>query len=143
MNHGTSTLSRLTLLFVVAITLLTSTTQQARAQAGLPAAPAVKKIVQDVQVVIKGAVKLDENRIRSQLSTRVGQPFSNESVERDIRALYSTGAVENLDIRAVDVAGGVKVIVDPSIQGGLVAQVGDTVIDGSVRRRLEQLKNAL
>ena len=37
----------------------------------------------------------------------------------------------------------VKVIVDPSIKGGLVAQVGDTVIDGSVRRRLEQLRNAL
>ena len=36
----------------------------------------------------------------------------------------------------------VKVIIDPSIQGGLVAQVGDTVIDGSVRRRLDQLKNA-
>ncbi len=37
----------------------------------------------------------------------------------------------------------VRVIVDPSIQGGLVARVGDTVIDGSVRRRLEQLRNAL
>jgi F-type H+-transporting ATPase subunit delta len=37
----------------------------------------------------------------------------------------------------------VKVILDPSIQGGLLAQVGDTVIDGSVRRRLDQLKNAL
>ena len=36
----------------------------------------------------------------------------------------------------------VKVILDPSIKGGLVAQVGDTVIDGSVRRRLDQLKNA-
>ena len=37
----------------------------------------------------------------------------------------------------------VKVILDPSIKGGLVAQVGDTVIDGSIRRRLEQLRNAL
>jgi F-type H+-transporting ATPase subunit delta len=37
----------------------------------------------------------------------------------------------------------VKVIVDPSIKGGLVAQVGDTVIDGSIRRRLDQLKRAL
>ena len=37
----------------------------------------------------------------------------------------------------------VKVILDPSIQGGLVAQIGDTVSDGSVRRRLDQLKNAL
>jgi F-type H+-transporting ATPase subunit delta len=37
----------------------------------------------------------------------------------------------------------VKVILDPSVKGGLVAQVGDTVIDGSVRRRLDQLKHAL
>ena len=34
----------------------------------------------------------------------------------------------------------VKAIVDPSIIGGIVAKVGDTVIDGSVKRRLEQLK---
>jgi F-type H+-transporting ATPase subunit delta len=37
----------------------------------------------------------------------------------------------------------VKVVVDPSVLGGIVAQVGDTVIDGSVRHRLDQLKNAL
>jgi F-type H+-transporting ATPase subunit delta len=36
-----------------------------------------------------------------------------------------------------------KVIVDPSILGGIVAQVGDTVIDGSVRTRLNQLREAL
>lgn len=37
----------------------------------------------------------------------------------------------------------VKVVVDPSVLGGLVAQVGDTVIDGTVRRRLDQLKSLL
>ena len=37
----------------------------------------------------------------------------------------------------------VKVIIDPSVQGGVVAQVGDTVIDGSVRRHLDQLKHTL
>ncbi len=36
----------------------------------------------------------------------------------------------------------VKVVVDPSVLGGIVAQVGDTVIDGSVRSRLDQLKHA-
>jgi len=36
-----------------------------------------------------------------------------------------------------------KVVQDPSVLGGLVARVGDTVIDGSVRRRLEQLKESL
>lgn len=34
----------------------------------------------------------------------------------------------------------VKVIVDPTVLGGLIAQVGDTIIDGSVRSRLDQLK---
>ena len=36
----------------------------------------------------------------------------------------------------------VKVIVDPSILGGIVTEIGDTVIDGSVRRRLHQLREA-
>lgn len=34
----------------------------------------------------------------------------------------------------------VKTLVDPSVLGGVVAKIGDTVIDGSIRRRLEQLK---
>lgn len=37
----------------------------------------------------------------------------------------------------------VKVVIDPSIMGGLVAQVGDTVIDGSIRSRIDQLRNRL
>ena len=36
-----------------------------------------------------------------------------------------------------------KVIQDPGVIGGLVARVGDTVIDGTVRRRLEQLRESL
>ena len=37
----------------------------------------------------------------------------------------------------------VKVIIDPTVLGGVVTTIGDTVIDGSVRTRLEQLKNAI
>jgi F-type H+-transporting ATPase subunit delta len=36
-----------------------------------------------------------------------------------------------------------KVVVDPSVVGGLVATVGDKVIDGSVRNRLDELKSRL
>ena len=36
-----------------------------------------------------------------------------------------------------------KVVIDPSVLGGVVAQVGDTVIDGSVRTKLERLRKAL
>ncbi|MFI5053115.1 MAG: ATP synthase F1 subunit delta [Acidimicrobiia bacterium] len=37
----------------------------------------------------------------------------------------------------------VKVVVDPTVLGGLVATVGDFVIDGSVRHRLEQLREQI
>jgi F-type H+-transporting ATPase subunit delta len=37
----------------------------------------------------------------------------------------------------------VKTVVDLSLIGGLVARVGDTVIDGSLRHRLEDLRQAL
>ena len=37
----------------------------------------------------------------------------------------------------------VKLVVDPSILGGIVAQVGDIILDGSVRHRLDQLKGTL
>jgi F-type H+-transporting ATPase subunit delta len=35
-----------------------------------------------------------------------------------------------------------KVVIDPSVLGGVVTTVGDTVIDGSIKSRLEQLKHA-
>jgi F-type H+-transporting ATPase subunit delta len=37
----------------------------------------------------------------------------------------------------------VRVTVDPEILGGIVARIGDTVIDGSVRHRLDLLKEKL
>lgn len=35
-----------------------------------------------------------------------------------------------------------NVIVDPTVVGGLIAKVGDTVFDGSVRSRLQELREA-
>lgn len=37
----------------------------------------------------------------------------------------------------------VRTVVDPSVLGGVVARIGDTVIDGSVRSRLESLRTAM
>ena len=36
----------------------------------------------------------------------------------------------------------VKVVVDPTVLGGIVTTVGDTVLDGSIRSRLERLKQS-
>jgi len=35
------------------------------------------------------------------------------------------------------------VVVDPSVVGGAVTTIGDTVIDGSLRTRLAQMREAL
>jgi F-type H+-transporting ATPase subunit delta len=37
----------------------------------------------------------------------------------------------------------VKTVVDPSVIGGLVARVGDVVIDGTVKHRMDQLRETL
>jgi F-type H+-transporting ATPase subunit delta len=64
---------------------------------------------------------------------RSAVPLSDDQRERLAAALANaTGQSVTL-----------KVIVDPSILGGIVAQVGDTVIDGSVRTRLDQLTSRL
>ncbi|MCI3949321.1 MAG: synthase, delta subunit [Acidimicrobiales bacterium] len=45
--------------------------------------------------------------------------------------------------RATGKAVEVKVVIDPEVLGGVVAQVGDTVIDGSVRSRLDELRERI
>lgn len=37
----------------------------------------------------------------------------------------------------------IKVVIDPSVLGGIVTQIGDTVIDGSVRHRLNRVRETL
>jgi len=64
---------------------------------------------------------------------RVAQPISEEQRNRLAEALSQSKG------RPVDV----KVIVDPAVIGGVVTTIGDEVIDGSVRRRLEQLRASL
>jgi F-type H+-transporting ATPase subunit delta len=37
----------------------------------------------------------------------------------------------------------VKVVIDPTVLGGLVARVGDTIIDGTVRHKIDEMKEQL
>lgn len=71
-----------------------------------------------------------ESRAEEVAEIRSAVPLTDDQVSRLAEAL---GKRTGKKITA-------KVIVDPQILGGLVAQVGDTVIDGSVRHRLDQLK---
>ena len=70
---------------------------------------------------------------RAVAEVRSAIPLDQEAVDRLSRGL-SARMGNQVEVR---------VVVDETIMGGLVAQVGDTVIDGSVKKRLEQLREAV
>jgi F-type H+-transporting ATPase subunit delta len=55
----------------------------------------------------------------------------NAAQEKDLGAHLSRSTGKQVRVRAM---------VDPAIRGGLMVRIGDTVVDGSVRRQLERLR---
>jgi F-type H+-transporting ATPase subunit delta len=88
----------------------------------------------ELPAIIRQLVEMSAAAVDREVGeVRSAVPLTSDQVDRLTKALNeATG-------KQVEV----KVVVDPSLLGGIVATVGDTVIDGSVRTRLEQLKNAL
>jgi len=64
---------------------------------------------------------------------RSAVPLSDDDVER-LRDALSRSTRKNVEV---------KVIVDPEVMGGIVTKIGDLVIDGSVRHRLDQLREQI
>jgi F-type H+-transporting ATPase subunit delta len=87
----------------------------------------------DLPAMIDELVKMSA----AQANKEVAEVRSAIDLDDEQRARL-TEALEKATGKAVDL----KVVVDPSVMGGIVATVGDTVIDGSLRTRLEQLKSA-
>src|SRR5262245_4896228 len=72
-------------------------------------------------------------RRRAVAEVRSAVPLTEEQVDR-LRTALNRATGKDVEV---------KVVVDATVLGGLVARVGDVVIDGSVRRRLEQLKEQI
>ncbi|HYF34865.1 MAG TPA: outer membrane protein assembly factor BamA [Prosthecobacter sp.] len=128
---------------LLALAFLAGTADWSMAQVALDApAAAGRRIVREVQVVFKGAATISEARVRAQMSTREGEPYTDETVERDIRNLYATGAVEDVDIRAVNVAGGVRVVVTLTGRGGIgeIGFLGNAAFDNEKLRKEIEVK---
>jgi len=81
----------------------------ARAQAPQPAAG--PPIIRSIDVQYAGPATISRERILAQMRTKVGQPYSNEVVQEDIKGLYKTGYIRNVRIFAQPEGNGVKVIV--------------------------------
>jgi outer membrane protein insertion porin family len=88
-------------------TLLTVVTVRAQAPHAAPGPPVIRSI--DVQYT--GPATISKERILAQMRTKVGQLYSNEVVQEDIKALYKTGYIRNVRIFAQPQGDGVKVII--------------------------------
>lgn len=88
----------------------------------------------DLPEIVRALVdRAAATRNRAVAEVRSAVPLSADQSQRLAAALkQATG--KDVDI---------KVVIDPSVLGGIVTQIGDTVIDGSVRTRIEQLKSRL
>lgn len=119
------------------------TTSVAFAQQAAVNAPAAKKVVKQVIVTFKGPASISEARVRAQMATREGEAFTDELVEQDIRQLYATGAVDNVEIGSEDVAGGVRVIVTVTGRGAIgdIVFTGNTQVDSKKLLKDLELKN--
>src|ERR1700739_4813025 len=68
-------------------------------------------IVRQIGIQYAGPATLSRQRILSNMKTTVGQPYSEQTVEDDVRSLYATGLVTNVRIYGEPLPDGVKVIV--------------------------------
>jgi F-type H+-transporting ATPase subunit delta len=73
---------------------------------------------------------LDQAEGRTQASVTVARPVSDEEL----------GSISQLLSKALGMKVAPEVTVNPAIMGGVVVRVGDTVMDGSIRRRFQLLK---
>lgn len=77
--------------------------------------------------------KLDDYRGQAKATVTTAIPMDERQLQEVASYLQAiTGKKITLETK-----------VDPAILGGLVAQIGDTLIDGSVRRRLAQLREQI
>lgn len=86
--------------------------------------PAIAKSVAEIAA---------SSRDKELAEVRSAVPLDDQTVQRLAAAL---GRATGKDVE-------VRVIVDPSVIGGIVATVGDTVIDGSIAKRVESVRQAV
>jgi len=89
--------------------------------------------IREMGAIVDEVLALSASRTHHRIAeVRSAVPLDDDQRRRLAEALKaSTG----MDVEVV-------VIVDPSVVGGVVTRIGDTVIDGTVRSRLTQLRES-
>ena len=85
------------------------------------------------QIVDKFVELAVAERAHEVAEVRSAVPLSDADIER-LRDASSRATRKNVEV---------KVVIDPEVMGGIVTKMGDLVIDGSVRHRLDQLREQI
>jgi outer membrane protein insertion porin family len=96
-------------------------------------------LIRSIDVQYSGPATVSKEAILAQIRTAVGQPYSDSTVEDDIRNLYKTGVIQNVRIFAQPEGDGVKVIV--AVQTRQVLR--ELVIDGAHRVNAKKLRKEI
>ncbi len=96
-------------------------------------------MIRAIDVQYAGPATLSKERILALMRTKVGQPYSNEVVQEDIKALYKTGYIRNVRIFAQPEGDGVKVIVAVQTR----AIVSEIEINGAERVKPTRLRKEI
>jgi F-type H+-transporting ATPase subunit delta len=88
------------------------------------------ELEQIVRKFVELAVAQREHEVAE---VRSAVPLSDDDVDR-LRVALSQATRKNVEV---------KVVIDPGVMGGIVTKMGDLVIDGSVRHRLDQLREQI
>jgi outer membrane protein insertion porin family len=118
--------------------LLTAVTVRAQAPQSAPAPPP-PPVIRSIDVEYTGPASISKERILAQMRTKVGQIYSNEIVQEDIKALYGTGYIRNVRIFAQPQGDGVKVIVAVQTQEVL----REIEINGAERVKPKRLRKEM
>src|SRR3989440_1039529 len=109
----------------------------ARAQA--PQSAPGPPTIHSMEVQYTGPATISKERILAQMRTKVGQLYSNEIVQDDIKALYRTGYIRNVRIFAQPQGDGVRVVV--AVQTNAI--VREIEVTGAERIKPKRLRKEI
>src|SRR5436190_17831177 len=103
----------------------------------MPDRKPANSIVKEIDVRFRTGTTVDRARVLALMRLKVGEPWTQEKEEDDLRALYNSGSFMNAKINTVEVPGGLKVVVTTDARPAM----GDLVFQGNTVFTSDRLKD--
>jgi outer membrane protein insertion porin family len=98
--------------------------------------------IAEVTVRYRGAKTVDEARLRDLMTSKSGTQYRSENLDKDIKALYESGLVDDVRFLAEPVGGSVRLIAEVTTRPGLggVGFVGNAIFSDQKLAKESKLK---